>query len=136
MRSSSSAAVGRPEPAGGVDPRREPEADGALVDGRGVDARGAHQRAQARAASSSASRAQPGDRERAVLVEERDDVGDRRERDEVEVAGEPLVAGAEQRLGELVDDAGAAELRERIVGGPRGDDRAVGQLVARAGGGR
>ena len=34
-----------------------------------------------------------------------------------------------QRLGELVDDAGAAELGERVVGRTRGDDRAVGQLL-------
>ena len=35
-----------PEPAGGVDARREPEADGALVDDRRIDVRDAHQRAQ------------------------------------------------------------------------------------------
>ena len=38
---------------------------------------------------------------------------------------------AEERLAELVYDAGAAQLRERIVGRPRRDDRAVGQRLAR-----
>ena len=75
------------EPAGGVDPRREPEADRAGVDRRRVDARDAHQRPQPRLLRAR-ERAQAGDRERAVLVDERDDVGDRRERDEVEVAAQ------------------------------------------------
>ena len=39
--------LGPAEPAGGVDPRREPEADRALVAGGRVDARDAHQRPQA-----------------------------------------------------------------------------------------
>ena len=41
-----------------------------------------------------------------------------------------LRVDAEERLAELVDDAGAAQLRERIVGRPRRDDRAVGQRLA------
>ena len=49
-----------------------------------------------------------------VLVDERHDVGDRRERDHVEVPLEERVARAEQRLGELPHDAGPAEARERI----------------------
>ena len=77
-----------------------------------------------------ASARRPGDRERAVLVEERDDVGDRRERDEVEMPLRDLRVDAEERLAELVDDAGAAELRERVVGRARRDDRAVGQRLA------
>ena len=97
-----------PEPAGGVDPRREPEADGALVDDRGIDVRDAHQRAQPRLLRPR-ERAQPGARERAVLVDERHDVGDRREADQVGV----LVDRDAERLRELRDDAGAAELRER-----------------------
>ena len=75
--------------------------------------------------------AQPGERERAVLVDERDDVGDRRERDQVEVPREAR-GGPEQRLRELVDDTGAAELRERVVGRAGRDDGTVGQLVAGA----
>ena len=42
-----------------------------------------------------------------------------------------LGVDAEERLAELVDDAGAAELRKRIVGRTRRDDRAVGQRLAR-----
>ena len=73
------------EPPGGVDARREPEGDRACVHRRGVDAAGAHERPQAGLVR---PREPPHARghERAVLVHERDDVGDRRERDEVEVA--------------------------------------------------
>src|SRR5262249_21422539 len=59
------------EPAGGVDPRCEPEADRALVDDRGIDVRDLHQRAQSRLLRAS-ERAQPRACERAVLVDERD----------------------------------------------------------------
>ena len=107
-------------------PSRKPHAPG--VDGRRIDAGGAHERLQARLLRAR-ERAQAGDRERAVLVDERHDVGDRRERDEVEVPLRDLGVDAEERLAELVDDAGAAELRERVVGRPRRDDRAVGQLA-------
>ena len=93
------------EPAGGVDPRREPEADGTGVDARRIDGRRAHERLQARLLRAG-ERAQPRARERAVLVEQRDDVGDRRERDEVEVPVDVRAERAEQ----LVDDAGPTEL--------------------------
>ena len=72
----------------------------------------------------------------AVLVEQRHDVGDRRERDEIEMPLRDLGVDAEERLAELVDDTGAAELGERIVGRPRRDDRAVGQRRRPAGDGR
>ena len=117
------------EPPGGVDARAEPEADGARVDRGGIDARDAHQRLQADLLRAR-ERAQAGDHHAAVLVEQRDDVGDRRQRDEVEVPLRDLGVDAEERLAELVDDAGAAELRERIVGRPRRDDRAVGQRAS------
>ena len=123
------------EPPCGVDARPEPEAARARVDGRRIDAGGAHERLQPRLLRAR-ERAQARDRERAVLVDERHDVGDRRERDEVEMPLRDLGVDAEERLAELVDDAGAAELRKRIVGRPRRDDGAVGQLRARAGGGR
>ena len=123
------------EPSGGVDARPEPEAARAGVDRRRIDAGRAHQRLQPRLLRAR-ERAQARDRERAVLVDERHDVGDRRERDEVEVPLRDLRVDAEERLAELVDDAGAAELRERIVGRPRRDDRAVGQRRRPAGGGR
>ena len=129
VSSSSSAASGRPSRPGGVDPRAEPEADGARVDGGRVDAGGAHQRPQPDLLRAR-ERAQPRDRERAVLVEQRHHVGDRRERDEIEMALRDLRVDPEERLAELVDDAGAAELRERVVGRPRRDDGAVRQRFA------
>ncbi len=113
-----------------VEARRKPEPDGSRVDRRRVNAGASHQRAEARLRRAR-KRAQPGDRERAVLVEERDDVGDRRERDEVEVTARNLGVDAEQRLPELVDDAGPAQLRERVVGGAGRDDRAVGKRLGR-----
>ena len=123
------------EASGGVEARREPEADGACVDGGRIDAGASHERAQP-GLRRARERAEPGDRERAVLVDERDDVGDRRERDEVEVALAELGVDAEQRLAELVDDAGAAELRERVVA--TGACATIGQSGAsrRAGDGR
>ena len=47
---------------------------------------------------------QAGERERAALVDERDDVGDGGERDHVEMPLEEGMLAAEQRLGELPDD--------------------------------
>ena len=67
-----------------------------------------------------------GRRKRAVFVEQRDDVGDRREGDEVEIRRDVDA----QRLRELADDTGAAELREWIVRRPCRDDRAVRQSGA------
>ena len=97
VSSSSSAASGRHEPPRRVDARREPEADRRLVDRGRVDAGDAHQRLQARLLRLGEP-AQPEQRERAVLVDERHDVGDGGERDDVEVALEERVLGAEQRL--------------------------------------
>ncbi len=62
--------AGVPEPPGGVDPRREPEADRAGVDGGGVDVRRPHQRTQA-GLSRPGERAEAGGGEEAVLVEQR-----------------------------------------------------------------
>ena len=118
------------EAARGVDPRRQPEADGALVDACGIDAGGLHQGSQAGLLGSRQS-AEPGLRQRAVLVNQRHDIGDRRQSDEVEMARQHVAIRPEQCLAQLVDDTCAAELRERVVGGTRGDDRAVGQLLAR-----
>ncbi len=122
--------LGAAEAARGVDPRGQPEADGALVDARGIDAGGLHQGSQAGLLRSRQG-AQAGLGQRAVLVDQRHDVGDRRQRDEVEMACQHVAVRPEQRLAQLVDDSGAAELRERVVRGTRGDDRAVGQLLAR-----
>jgi hypothetical protein len=125
--SSSSSAASGPRQAGGVDPRREPESDGRGVDGGGVDPRVLHQRLKA-GPLRTGERAQARDREGAVLVEQRDDVGDRGERDQVEIRRDIDA----ERLCELADDAGAAELRERIVRRARRDDWAVRQAGAGA----
>ena len=115
------------EPAGGVDPRREPEPDRAGVDRGGIDARGAHERAQARRLVVRARRRRP--------------AATRPRFSSTSGTTSATVASATrsrcrsrsrhaERLEQLVDDAGAAELRERVVGRPRRDDRAVGERVA------
>ncbi len=114
------------EPPGGVDPRGEPERDGTRVDDRRVDVRRPHQRLQA-GLLRPRERPQAGARERTVLVEQRHDVGDRRERDEVEVPVDVRTESAEQ----LVRDARAAELGEWVARRAGGDDRAVRQRVGR-----
>ena len=119
--------LGPAEPAGRVDARREPEGDCTFVDRRLVDACGAHERSETGSLRAS-ELSEPGDGQCAVLVDERHDVGDRRERDEVEV---PLEWIVRQRLEELEHDAGPAELRERVGRRSRGDHGAVRQLVAR-----
>ena len=71
----------------------------------------------------------PGGDERAVLVER---AGRRRRRSRARRGrGWRSSSSAPSASSELVDDAGAAELRERVVGRPRRDDRAVGQGLAR-----
>ena len=120
-----------PEPAGCIEARREAESDGTGVDARGIDAGDAHERAEA-GFRRSRERPKPGDRKRAVLVDERDDIRDRCESDKVEVPLGNVRVDAEERLTELVDDAGSAELRERILRRPRGHDWAVGQRLGRA----
>ena len=122
--------VGSPEPAGRVDPRREPEADGRRVDGCRVDACRAHQRLEAGTVRAR-ERPQPAGGESAVLVDERDDVGDGRERDEVEHPRERGMIVAEQRPREGVDDPRPTEVGARVVGRTRRDDEAVRQRVAR-----
>ncbi len=127
--------IGAPEAPCGVDPRREPERDCGRVDRRRIDAGDAHQRREPgllRAGEAAEARR----RECAILVDERHDVGDRRERDQVGVAGERRVLGAEESLRELCDDTGAAEIGKRVLGGPRGHDRAIAAASRRAGDGR
>ena len=123
------ARVGAVQPAGGVDPRREPEADRAGVDPARVDARDLHQRLQPRLARRG-ERAQPLAHEPAVLADERHAVGDRRERDEVEVGvgvGRVHPGAVEQRAGEHVRDAGGAQLGARVAAERRVHDRRVRQ---------
>ena len=113
-----------------IDARAEPEPAGAGIDRCRIDTGSAHQRLQP-GLLRARERPEPGDREPAVLVDERHDVGDRREGDEIEMPLGHLRVDAEEGLAELVDDTGAAELRKRIVGRARRDDRAVGQRLAR-----
>ena len=122
--------LGMREPPRCVDPGRQAEPDGAGVDGGRVDPGRAHERTQPRLLRPR-QRFQPGAREVPVLVHERDDVRDRGDGDEIQVPPQLLRARAEERLPELVDDPGAAELGEWIVGRPHRDDRAVRQLVSR-----
>ena len=70
--------------------------------------------------------------ERAVLVNQRNDVGDRGQRDEVETALDCRMVGTEKRRAELVDDARPAELGEGICRRARRDDRAVRQHLSRS----
>ena len=121
--------VGTTQPAGSVDPGREAEADGAGVDGCRIHVRAPHERLQPRTRGRGRA-SQPGRRQRAVLVDERHDVGDRRERDEIEIPSNRGVVGAEERLAELVHDARSTQLGERIARGARRDDRAVGKHVS------
>ena len=118
------------EPAGRVDPRREAEPHLPGVDRRRVDPRHAHQRLQP-GLLRARERAQAGDRERAVLAHQRYHVGDRRERDEVDVPAQDVCVRPEQCLPELVRDAGPAQFAKRIRRRARGDDRAVRQLLGR-----
>ena len=99
------------EPSRRVDARGEAEADRAGVDRGRIDAGAAHERLEP-GPSGRSERAETRRGQRAILVDERDDVGDRRERDQVEVPPYRRMLRAEERLTELVDDTGAAELRE------------------------
>ena len=117
------------EPPGRVDSRCQPEPDRARVDRRGIDAAHAHERLQAGLVRSGEPPHACCD-ERAVLVEQGNDVGHRGKGDEVDVAVQPLHA---QRLEQLEDDTRAAELGEGIVrrpawrrSGSRGGSRPVG----------
>ena len=123
--------VGPSEPPGRVDPRRQPERDRGRVDDRGIDMGRPHQRLQPGAARPR-ERAEAGGRERAVLVDERDDIRDRRERDEVEHSCDRWVVVSEQRARERVCDARAGEIGTAVLRRPRRDDRAVGQRVSGA----
>ena len=128
------------EPAGRVDARRQPEAEVGRAHAGGVDAGARHERAQAGAVGLGEA-AQAAPHERAVLVGQRHDVGDRRQRHEVgelvergrQVGRVAAVPARPERLGELEHDAGAAQVGERI-GRPgrraRGHDGRVRQHVA------
>ena len=121
--------VGATQPAGSVDPGCKAEAHGAGVDGCRIHVRAPHERLKPWTRGS-CERSQPGRRQRAVLVDERDDVGDGGERDEIEIPSNRGVVGAEERLAELVHDARSAQLGERIARRSCRDDRAVGKHLS------
>ncbi|HEU4658013.1 MAG TPA: hypothetical protein VFR97_10825 [Capillimicrobium sp.] len=120
--------VGALQAAGGVDARRQPEADGAGVEPRGVAARDRHERPQPGLARG-AQRVQALAHQPAVLAAQRHDVGDRRQRHEVEVLGGGRRA---QRGDELVGDGGGAEVRARVAADRRVHDRRVRQRAVGA----
>ena len=128
------------EPAGGVDARREPESEVGPAHARGVDAGARHERAQAGAVGlGEAAQAAPD--ERAVLIRQWDDIGDRRQRHEV---AEPVERGRQlrrvgavparpERQRELEHDARTAQVGERIRRPgrrARGHDGRIGEHVA------
>ena len=119
-----------PEATGRVQARRKTEADGPGVDGGRVDAGALHERAKT-GLRRAREGAQSGDGERSVLVDERNDVGDRRERDEVEMTTGNVGLDSEQGLAQLEDHSRPAKLGERVRGRAGRDDRAVGQRLAR-----
>ena len=88
-------AVGAVEAPGGVEPRREAERDRALVDPQRLAPRATRISARSPGRAVRGERAQPGAHEAAVLAAQRDDVGDRRDRDELELG--VALAGAERR---------------------------------------
>ena len=125
------AGVGPVQAPRGVQSRAQPEADRAGVDRARVDLRDVHQRAQAglarRGEPAQALAHQP-----PVLPDERHDVGDGGERDEVEVLlGQPRVLAGrlQQRPGELVRDRRGTQVRAWVVADPRVHDRRVGQVA-------
>ncbi len=134
MRISSSAGVGAVQPPGRVQARRERKADRALVHLRRIDARDCHQRAQT-GLGRRRERAQAAAHERAVLADQRDDIGDRRERDQIELAAQLARVAPErrvQRLCELVCDGRRAQLGARIATQRRVHDRRRRQRAVRA----
>ncbi len=118
--------------AGGIDARREPEADVGGAHPCAVDSRSGHERPQPRPRGAGKP-AQAGPHQAAVLVLERYHVRDRRQRDQVEVRLERRRVAARlgiQRLGELEDDTRARQLGKRVVRRPGAHQWTGGQGVA------
>ncbi len=120
--------VGAIEAAGGVDPRPEPEREVALVEALGRQLRRRDQRPQAGSAGTTRL-GDPAPHQGPVLPSQRHQVGDRRQRDQVELGLDRRRPA--QRRCQLVGDPGPAELAERVAGDDRVQDRAPGQLRAR-----
>ena len=126
--------VGAIQASGGIDARRQPEADAPLVQLARLDPRNRHQRTQPRL-TGGRQHAQSASHDAAVLADERNHVGDRRKRHQVEVLiGLVAVVPCRQeyRLGELVGDRGGTEIAAGIAAQQRVHDRGVGQLAVGA----
>ncbi len=119
--------IGAIEAPGGVHPGREPECQVALVEAHRLHSGCLTQRPQTWSPGPSGHR-DAGAHQGPVLTGEGDQVGDRRERHQVQVALGPL--GPEESGGELVGDPGRAEVGTRISAQPRMEDPAVGEAVA------
>ncbi len=121
--------IGPPQPPGGVDPRSEAEAERAGIERARVGPADRDQRPQA-GPGGVRQRREPLAHEPPVLVDQRHQVGDRRERDQLDVLGG---GRRPERLRELVGDRRAAQPVERIAADSGMDDRAVGQPAVGAG---
>ena len=108
--------VGRAHAAGGVDARREDEPDVVAVDRLAGQPGGLEQRAQADGVPSLAQRLQAELRDHAVLADQRDDVGERADRGDLDERRQPLalVGALAERLDQLQRDADAREVLVRI----------------------
>ena len=115
--------VGAANPAGGVQARGEPEAERAGVEVARVGAGDRDERPDPRLPARRQCLEALLD-EPPVLTAERDEVGDRGERDEIEIVGRRRRS---ERLRELVGDARPAQLFARVAAHRRVDDRRVRQ---------
>ena len=120
--------IGAIQAPGGVEPRCEPEGDIALVEPLADHRSRGHQRTQA-GPGRSPRLGEPATDQGPVLPAQRDEVGDGRQRHEVELRRRGL--GPSQRGRQLVGDAGGAEVGERVARHLRVQDRARGQALAR-----
>ena len=108
--------VRRAHAAGGVDARREHEADVIAVDRLAGQAADVEQRAQADLVRPAGQQIEAELGDDAVLADQRHDVGERADRRDLDEAGQQLVAAgaAAERLHQLQRDADAGEILVRI----------------------
>ena len=129
------AGVGAVEAPGGVEPWREAEADRALVDAAGVHPRDVHQRLQPGLAGAGERGGGPArTRRRFSPVSETTSatVASATRSRSSSTSARVLPRAGHQRLGELVGDAGRAQVRARVAADPRVHDRGVGQRAVGA----